>query len=47
LALSFAWSSEFVSLAAGGETVLVTDRDRVVFRWADSGPAEVDIRDYH
>jgi len=24
------WASEYVRLAAGGETVLVTDRDRVV-----------------
>ena len=32
--------SEYVRLAAGGETVLVTDRDRVV---AELGPPRVDL----
>jgi Txe/YoeB family toxin of Txe-Axe toxin-antitoxin module len=32
---------------AGGHSIRINDQWRVVFRWTDSGPAEVDIRDYH
>jgi antitoxin (DNA-binding transcriptional repressor) of toxin-antitoxin stability system len=35
--------SEYVRLAAGGETVLVTDRDRVVAEIGPSGPARNSI----
>jgi toxin HigB-1 len=32
---------------AGFHSVRINDQWRVVFRWTDSGPAEVDIVDYH
>jgi len=32
---------------AGYHSIRVNDQWRVVFRWTDSGPADVDIRDYH
>ena len=32
---------------AGFHSIRINDQWRVVFRWTDSGPAEVDIRDYH
>jgi proteic killer suppression protein len=32
---------------AGYHSIRINERWRVVFRWTDSGPAEVDIRDYH
>lgn len=32
---------------AGFHSVRINDRWRVVFRWTGSGPADVDIRDYH
>jgi proteic killer suppression protein len=32
---------------AGWHSIRVNDQWRVVFRWTDSGPTEVDIRDYH
>ena len=32
---------------AGYHSVRINDQWRVVFRWTDSGPADVDIRDYH
>jgi antitoxin (DNA-binding transcriptional repressor) of toxin-antitoxin stability system len=35
--------SEYVRLAAGGETVLVTDRDRVVAEMGPPGPARSDM----
>lgn len=28
-------------------SIRINDQWRVVFRWTDSGPAEVDVRDYH
>ena len=31
----------------GFHSIRINDQWRVVFRWADSGPAEVDLRDYH
>ena len=31
----------------GFHSIRINDQWRVVFRWTDSGPAEVDIRDYH
>jgi len=31
----------------GFHNIRINDQWRVVFRWTDSGPAEVDIRDYH
>jgi proteic killer suppression protein len=31
----------------GYHSIRINDQWRVVFRWADAGPAEVDIRDYH
>ena len=31
----------------GFHSIRINDQWRVVFRWADSGPGEVDIRDYH
>ncbi len=30
-----------------GHSIRINDQWRLVFRWTDSGPAEVDIRDYH
>jgi proteic killer suppression protein len=32
---------------AGCHSIRVNDQWRIVFRWTASGPAEVDIRDYH
>src|SRR6266849_6086839 len=32
---------------AGFHSIRINDQWRLVFRWTDSGPAEVDIRDYH
>lgn len=32
---------------AGFHSIRVNDQWRVVFRWTASGPADVDIRDYH
>ena len=31
----------------GFHSIRVNDQWRIIFRWTDSGPAEVDIRDYH
>jgi proteic killer suppression protein len=31
----------------GYHSIRINDQWRVVFRWTDSGPADVDIRDYH
>ncbi len=31
----------------GFHSVRINDQWRIVFRWTASGPAEVDIRDYH
>jgi proteic killer suppression protein len=31
----------------GFHSIRINDQWRVTFRWTDSGPAEVDIRDYH
>ncbi len=31
----------------GFRSIHINNQWRVVFRWTDSGPAEVDIRDYH
>jgi proteic killer suppression protein len=32
---------------AGLHSIRVNDQWRVVFRWRQAGPADVDIRDYH
>ena len=32
---------------AGFHSIRINDRWGVVFRWTGSGPADVDIRDYH
>ncbi len=32
---------------AGFHSIRINDQWRVVFRWTTSGPADVDIRDYH
>ena len=32
---------------AGYHSIRINDQWRVVFRWTDSGPTDVDIRDYH
>jgi proteic killer suppression protein len=32
---------------AGFHSIRVNDQWRVIFRWTDAGPADVDIRDYH
>jgi len=32
---------------AGFHSVRINDQWRVVFRWTESGPMDVDIRDYH
>jgi len=32
---------------AGSHSIRINDQWRVVFRWTDSGPADVDIRDHH
>jgi len=31
----------------GLHSIRINDQWRVVFRWVESGPADVDIRDYH
>ena len=31
----------------GFHSIRINDQWRIVFRWTDSGPTEVDIRDYH
>lgn len=31
----------------GFHSIRINDQWRVVFRWTASGPAEVDVRDYH
>jgi proteic killer suppression protein len=31
----------------GSYSLRINDQRRVVFRWTTSGPADVDIRDYH
>ena len=31
----------------GFHSIRINDQWRVVFRWTDSGPEAVDIRDYH
>ena len=31
----------------GFHSIRINDQWRVIFRWTDSGPTEVDIRDYH
>ncbi len=37
----------FKGKLADFHSIRINDQWRVVFRWTDSGPAEVDIRDYH
>ena len=32
---------------AGFHSIRINDQWRVVFRWTDAGPADVDINDYH
>ena len=32
---------------SGFHSIRINDQWRVVFRWTDSGPTDVDIRDYH
>jgi toxin HigB-1 len=32
---------------AGFHSIRINDQWRIVFRWTESGPVEVDIRDYH
>jgi len=32
---------------AGFHSIRINDQWRVVFRWTASGPADVDVRDYH
>jgi proteic killer suppression protein len=31
----------------GFHSIRINDQWRVIFRWTDAGPEEVDIRDYH
>ncbi len=31
----------------GYHSIRINDQWRVVFRWTDAGPGDVDIRDYH
>jgi proteic killer suppression protein len=31
----------------GLHSIRINDQWRVIFRWTDAGPADVDIRDYH
>ena len=31
----------------GFHSIRINDQWRIVFRWTDAGPADVDIRDYH
>jgi len=35
------------ALRGGLRGIRVNDQWRIVFRWTPSGPAEVDVRDYH
>ncbi len=32
---------------AGFHSIRINDQWRIIFRWSGSGPADVDIRDYH
>jgi len=32
---------------AGFHSIRINDQWRVVFRWTENGPVDVDIRDYH
>ena len=32
---------------AGFHGIRINDQWRIIFRWTGSGPADVDIRDYH
>ena len=32
---------------AGLHSLRINDRWRILFRWTDSGPTDVEIRDYH
>ena len=32
---------------SGFHSIRINDQWRVVFRWTDAGPTDVDIRDYH
>ena len=32
---------------AGFHSMRINDQGRIIFRWTDLGPADVDIRDYH
>jgi toxin HigB-1 len=32
---------------AGRHSIRINDQWRIVFRWTDAGPAEVEIMDYH
>jgi len=32
---------------SGLHSIRINDQWRVIFRWTDSGPTDVDIRDYH
>ena len=32
---------------AGFHSIRINDQWRIIFRWTDLGPADVDIRDYH
>ena len=32
---------------SGFHCIRINDQWRVIFRWTDSGPTDVDIRDYH
>jgi proteic killer suppression protein len=32
---------------SGFQSIRINDQWRVIFRWTDSGPTDVDIRDYH
>ena len=32
---------------AGSHSIRINDQWRVIFRWTDSGPTDVDIVDYH
>lgn len=32
---------------AGFHSIRINDQWRIVFRWTDAGPVDVDVRDYH
>ena len=32
---------------AGFHSIRINDQWQIIFRWSGSGPADVDIRDYH